>query len=111
MPDAKDTTINFGFLTKLGAAAGAVIALVTLWKLIGAPIPAWSEDLLKLERQQLETASEVYQQKVDDLTILGAKLKSSSGITDDERSLVTKQLSDARRRLDRVNERMIELSK
>jgi len=106
-----DTTLNFGLLTKLGAGAGAIIALATLWKLIGAPVPAWSEDLIKLERQQLDTASEVYQQKVDALTVLGAKLRSSGVPTIEEQSLVTKQLRGAQRKLDQVNERMIELSK
>ena len=43
-------------LAKLGAACASITAIAGLWILFGLPTPATSEDIKKLNRQQLDTA-------------------------------------------------------
>lgn len=96
---------------RIGAIATALVALASGWVYFGLPRPAWSQDVERLESQQLATASEVYQQKLDDLTVLGARLKATPGATDEERSLVNQQLKSTEDYLARIRSRQIELSK
>jgi hypothetical protein len=98
----------------VGAAAGAVItlaAVVGAWHVLNLPVPAWSQDVQRLEKQQLNTATEVYQQKLDNLTILGAQLRVSPSATDAERNLIENQKKETERMLEEIKRRRIELSK
>jgi hypothetical protein len=113
-PGSSDRGWFLGSLLRCGQVAGALVAigaLVTLWPKIGLPVPAWSQDVERLESQQLDTAAEVYQQKRDDLTVLGAKLKATGEATETEQSLVEKELQRAQKALDRIEQRRIELSR
>jgi hypothetical protein len=96
---------------RIGAIITAVVAIASGWVYFGLPRPAWSQDVQRLESQQLDTANEVYQQKLDDLTVLGARLKATPGVTDEERNLVNKQLQNTENYLAGIRARQIELSK
>jgi hypothetical protein len=101
-------------LKGIGAAAGALVTLGAVagaWHALSLPTPAWSQDVMRLEKQQLDTATEVYQEKLNNLTILGTQLKVSPSATDAERNLIENEKKAAQRTLDGINQRRIELSK
>lgn len=101
-------------LKGIGAAAGALVtlgAVAGVWHALSLPTPAWSQDVMRLEKQQLDTATEVYQEKLNNLTILGTQLKVSPSATDAERNLIENEKKAAQRTLDGINQRRIELSK
>ena len=101
-------------LLRVGGVAGAIVALVaflSMWGRLGLPTPAWSQDVERLEDQQLDMAGEVYQQKLDDLTVLGARLKATPEASEQEKALVNKQIRDAERKIEQIEQRKIELSK
>jgi hypothetical protein len=46
-------------LKGIGAAAGALVtlgAVAGVWHALSLPTPAWSQDVMRLEKQQLDTA-------------------------------------------------------
>ncbi len=55
-------------ILRAGAFAIAIIAIATVvagtWKLLGADVPAWASDIKRLDRQQTETAVDIYQRAV-----------------------------------------------
>lgn len=91
----------------MGAAAGALTAIIGLWLLIGAPIPAFSSDLRKLDNQQVETAIDLYRKDVRDAILLRGAVK---GDPTAER-LIEENLQEARDKLKRAQDRKIELSR
>lgn len=96
----------------------ALAACVTALTVIGGVLvgfwgwtPASSEDVEKLEGQQLDTAQEVYQQKYDDLTVLNSKLRSLPNTSDQEQAIVGRQLNETTRKLEFIQQRKIEMSR
>lgn len=101
-------------LLRIGGVAGAIVALATflsIWSRLGLPTPAWSQDVDRLEDQQLGIAGEVYQQKLDDLTVLGARLKATPEASEQEKALIEKQIRDTERKIEQIEQRKIELSR
>lgn len=97
-----------GWIKRVGAVgtiAGAVGAIITTWHLIGAPIPAWSSDILKLDRKQTEIAAELYGNRVRNLLAIPPPADPVARQNWDE------ELRQSRQKLDAAEQRRIELSK
>jgi hypothetical protein len=94
-------------LLKLGSAAGAIMALFALWLAIGGPIPAMSGDIQRLDRQQVDTAIDLYRKNVRDGLLLRGVVKDDPTA----QRIVEEDLNEARGNLERAQKRKIELSK
>lgn len=97
-------TINWPIVVSIPGGIGALIAL---WILLGFPTLATSSDIQKLDRRQVETAVEVYQNKTRSI-ILNAPAPTATPQT---QRLFEEELSQARGQLKRAEDRKIELSK
>lgn len=97
-----------------GAVAGAIIALAGLCKVyaeLGLPTVAWSQDVERLENQQIDTAIEVYQQKQRALTINKGEVERAGGGGSREHQYISEELGETAAALKALRERKIELSK
>ena len=110
-------------ISKYGSAAGAAVAIVSLWSLLGMPIPATKADVLlmiaqaderinSLEEQQLDTAIAVLSQQIDSLTLRLASLadQGDTPFVREQRIIIARQMEEARIALDRARARKIELA-
>lgn len=97
-------TINWPIVMGVPGSIGALIAL---WILLGFPTLATSGDIRMLDRRQIETAVEVYQNKTRSI-ILNAPAASATPQT---QRLFEEELAQARSQLKRAEDRKIELSK
>jgi len=88
----------------LGVPAAA-LAFLTLWVLLGFPKLATGSDIQRLDRQQTETAIEVYDRKVR------GYLVSPAPVDPVNRQIWEEDLRRARDQLKRAEDRKIELSK
>lgn len=98
----------------MGAAAGVVLALAGISKLyveMGGPTIAWSQDVQRLEAQQLDTAIEVYQQKERSLTLQKGEVARAGGAGTREDLYITEELQAAQRALQGLRQRKIDLSR
>lgn len=109
-------------IIKYGSAAGAAVAIISLWTLLGMPIPATKADVLQmiaqadarinnLEDQQLDTAIAVLSQQIDSLTLRLASLSDQvdTPFVREQRIIISRQMEEARVALDRARARKIEL--
>jgi hypothetical protein len=90
-----------------GAYATATTALVSLYVMLGGPLPATSGDIKRLDRNQAEQAVELYQNKVNSLILLAP---GASG-NEQQRAAWQEQYARAKRELEAAENRKIELSK
>jgi len=90
-----------------GAVAAAMTAIVVAYVQFGGPVPAWSEDIKRLDRQQTEIAVDIYRQAVKD----GVLLQTFAGDNATARAIIDEDLREARENLKRARDRQIELSK
>lgn len=88
-----------------GSVATAVIAIVTAWTMLGLPTPAWTSDIKRLDRQQVDNAVRIYQQDVRSLLSLPPP-KDPVG-----RQNWEEQLRQSRQKLDLYQRRQIEMKK
>ena len=88
-----------------GAVAAALIAISSAWHLIGAPIPALSSDIQRLDLKQSTYAVELYNQK------LRSYLTSQPPNDPAARQLWEEDARQARQQRDDAEKRRIELSK
>lgn len=51
----------------IGAPAGALVSVLTAWTMLGLPRPAFSTDIQRLDRQQVDNAINIYQDRVNAL--------------------------------------------
>lgn len=101
-----------GLSARMKALAGIATALVTIagaWTFFGFPVPASSQDIRRLDRQQAEIAIEVYQQAARDalLALTDQKIRDN----DTARTIVEQDLERFRAQLGAARSRVIELSK
>lgn len=94
------------WLLKIGGAAGAIVAIAAAWHLFGAPVPAWSSDIRKLDARQAETAIDVYSKAVRDDTILMEQITKPQS-----RAVIQERLEYFKNQLKNARDRKIELSK
>lgn len=88
-----------------GGAAGGVIAIATLWTMIGLGRPAWSTDVELLNNHQATIAVEVYDAKL-------RRYLSTAAPTDPAaKQIWDEDLRQARKQRDDAEKRKIELSK
>jgi hypothetical protein len=93
-------------LTKLGAAATALIAMGTVMTWVGGQL-AWSGDIRRLDRQQAETAVEVYSKALRDGVVLRQAVKDDPTA----RAFVDYEIGDVKSKLQQSRDRLIQLSK
>lgn len=92
-------------ILQAGAVAGALIAIVTAWRMFGGPTPAWASDISRLDKHQSELAVEIYDAKL-------RRYLSSARPTDPaNRQIFDEDLRQARQQRDDAERRRIELSK
>ena len=84
---------------------GAILAVIGIWGALGWPTTATSNDIHRLDRQQSETAIEVYDRKVR------GYLSSAPPADPVNRQIWEEDLRRARDQLKRAEDRKIELSK
>lgn len=96
--------INWPLLMGIPGSLGAFLAL---WIFLGFPTLATSSDIQRLDRRQVETAVEVYQNKTRSI-ILNAPAPTANSQT---QRLYEEELNQARTQLKRAEDRKIELSK
>lgn len=96
--------INWPLVISIPGGIGAFLAL---WIFLGFPTLATSGDILRLDRKQIETAVEVYQNKTRSI-ILNAPAPTANAQT---QRLFEEELNQARGQLKRAEDRKIELSK
>lgn len=84
---------------------GSVAAIATGWKTIGLPLPAWANDIERLDRRQTEQAIEVYTNKVHRYLLIP---EPSEPV---QRQFLREELDKARRQLEAAEQRKIELSR
>lgn len=89
----------------IGTIAGAITAVITAWHVIGGPMPAWSSDILKLDRKQTEIAAELYANRVRSLLAYPPPTDPVA------RQNWNEELRQSRQKLDAAEQRRIELSK
>jgi hypothetical protein len=89
-----------------GAMAAALTAIVAAYAQFG-PMPAWSEDIRRLDRQQTEIAVDIYRQAVKD----GVLLQTFAGNNATARAIIEEDLREARENLKRARDRQIELAR
>lgn len=92
---------------RIGALAGAVTATGALWLVIGGPLPALSSDIQRLDRQQTEQAIDIYSKEVRDQILLLGLTKNDPTA----KAIVERNLEEAKEKLQRAQNRKIELSK
>ena len=90
---------------KYAPLPAALLAAVTLWGAFGFPKPAWTTDIKRLDRQQADIASQLYQDRIRSL--LSVQPPSDPVA----RQNWNEQLRQTRKQLDAAQERRIELSK
>ena len=93
------------WLIKLGTVAGSLTAIGALWIALGGPIPATSADIKRLDRQQTETAIDVYNTKLRSLLMLAPTENTPAYQAWKE------ELDQTREQIKRAEDRKIELSK
>jgi hypothetical protein len=96
-------------IIKAGAVAAALTAIAGAWAMFDGPVPAWSEDIRRLDRQQTEIAVEVYQRAIRDLVVTLTKDEIQASVV--ARTIVEQDLERDRAKLDAARSRLIELSK
>jgi hypothetical protein len=84
--------------------AGSLTAIITCWRTLDLPIPAFAGDIEQLDRKQAETAVEVYSNKVR------SYLTQPAPDNPVQKRIWQEELSKARRQLEAAEERRIELS-
>jgi hypothetical protein len=101
-------------LKRIGAVAGVVLALAGVSKLyveLGGPTLAWSQDVQRLESQQIDIAIDVYQQQERSLTLQKGEVERAGGTGTREDLYITEELNNARGALQQLRQRKIELSR
>jgi hypothetical protein len=93
-------------VVRLGALAAALVSIAGFWAYIGGPLPAWSTDIKRLDREQTDTAIELYQRAQDNALITQDLLKDPAA-----KALNAKRLKDATDTLHQLRERRLQLSK
>jgi len=93
------------WIISVGGIAGALAAIFGLWVTIGGPTIATGTDIKRLDRQQAETATEVYSTKLRSLIIIAPPANTAAHQAWQE------ELARARDQLKRAEDRKIELSK
>lgn len=88
-----------------GSVASALAAIITLYTLLGGPRPAWTSDVQRLDRAQADLAVQLYQGRIQSLLSVQPPTDPVARQNWDE------QLREQRRKLDKAQERQIELSK
>lgn len=91
------------------AIATALTAAAAAWVSLGFPVPASSEDIRRLDRQQAEQAIEIYQRAVRDgvIALTNPEITASAVA----RTIVEQQLEKDKAKLDAARERSIELTR
>lgn len=92
-------------LMKYAPIPAAIVALITLWGVLGFPKPATSLDVQRLDKGQAEIASELYRNKVRSI-IVTPKPSAEPNAT-----LWQEELDAAKRQRDQAEKRLIELTK
>ncbi len=93
------------WLIKLGTVAGSLTAIGALWVALGGPTPATSADIKRLDRQQTETAIDVYNTKLRSLPVIAPAENTPAYQAWKE------ELDQTREQIKRAEDRKIELSK
>lgn len=88
-----------------GEVSGAIAAIVAIWMAIGGPMLATSADIHRLDRQQADTAAEVYQTKLRSLLAISPAPNTTAHQAWEE------ELAHTRDQIKRAEDRKIELSK
>ena len=88
-----------------GSIAGSVVAIMALWHLLGAPVPAWSTDIQKLDKSQATMAVEVYTAKFRRYNIADPPRDPAA------RAIWLEDMHKAQMERDAAEQRLIELSK
>ena len=96
----------FEILKNVGAALGAIVAIIGAWVGIGGPLPATSQDIKQLDRKQTETAVDLYSKDVRDSILLRNTVQDPT-----TQKLVDENLREAQEKLRAAQTRKIELSK
>ena len=99
------------WLVRGGAVAGAILAIAGGWHWAGLPIPAWSQDVRRLEAQQLDTAIEVYQQKQRSLVLQKVEIEHTGATDSKGYQYVSEDLEATNRVLSELRTKKIELSR
>jgi hypothetical protein len=92
-----------------GAVAAALTAIVAGYVQFGGPMPAWSEDIRRLDRQQVEIAVEVYQRAIRESVVTLTKDEIQANVV--ARTIVEQDIERDRVKLDAARARLIELGK
>ncbi len=93
-------------ILKFGGLAAAIASIVGLWVLIGFPTIATSDDLKKLNQEQVETGIQVYQNKLRFFFL--APPKEDDPVA---RRFWEEDIAKTRRQLQRYEQRKIEAVK
>lgn len=88
-----------------GSIAGALTAIGALWITLGFPTIATSSDIKRLDRQQADTAIDIYQTKLRSLLVVSPSTGTAAYKAWEE------ELNQARDQLKRAEDRKIDLSK
>ena len=91
---------------RLGAVAAALASIVGFWIYIGGPIPAWSTDIKRLDREQTDTAIELYQRAQDNALITQDVLRDPAA-----KALNARRLKDATDKLHQLREHKLDLAR
>lgn len=84
---------------------GAIFALIAAWMALGLPTPAWTTDIRRLDRQQVENAIQIYNDRVHSLLSVQPPTDPIANQNWQE------QLRHAHTKQDQLEQRLLELSK
>lgn len=90
---------------KLLAIPGALVSFLTAWGMLGFPYLATDTDIKRLDSQQVNTAIEVFNNKIRSYLLLPQPEEPV------QRQFLREELESARRHRDAAEQRKIELSK
>lgn len=92
-------------LAAIAFVAGSLTTIAIAWRTFDFPVPAWATDIKRLDRQQVDTAIEVYQNKYRSWLALPPAKDATS---EQARQI---EIDRALKQLERAEQRKIELSK
>ena len=92
-------------IMKYASIPAAILAIITLWGVLGFPKPATSLDVMRLDKGQAEIASELYQAKVRGIIVTPKPTQEPNA------TLWQEELDAAKRQRDAAEKRRIELTK
>jgi hypothetical protein len=93
------------WVIRIGSAAGALAAIMTLWVALGFPTLATGSDIKRLDRGQADIAVETYNAKLRGLLVIAPPAGTPAHDAWEE------DLKNAREQIKRAEDRKIELGK